>query len=157
MELYIQSPATTRSTFLAHETLKYFYYIVLHHKERKNGSSCCGSLVTKLTSIHKDMGLVPGPAQWAKDPSLQWLWCRPAATSPIWPLAWEPPYAVGTALKMTQKKKERKKCISTHLSYTNIFETPTMHSVLCGEGEGHWDTQSLWIKMRWHLSLSRNV
>ena len=27
------------------------------------------------------------------------LWCRPAAVAPIRPLAWEPPYAVGVALK----------------------------------------------------------
>ena len=37
-----------------------------------------------------------------------WLWCRPGATSPI-PLAWEPPYASGAALKKTKKKKEKKK------------------------------------------------
>ena len=28
-----------------------------------------------------------------------WLWSRPAATAPIGPLAWEPPYAMGAALK----------------------------------------------------------
>ena len=28
-----------------------------------------------------------------------WLWCRPAAVAPIGPLAWEPPYASGAALK----------------------------------------------------------
>ena len=33
------------------------------------------------------------------DPALLWLWCRPAATAPIRPLAWEPPYATGTALE----------------------------------------------------------
>ena len=33
------------------------------------------------------------------------LWCRLAAVAPIQPLAWEPPYAVGTALKKDQKKK----------------------------------------------------
>ena len=38
-----------------------------------------------------------------------WLWRRPAATAPIGPLAWEPPYAVGAALKKKTKKKERKK------------------------------------------------
>ena len=27
-----------------------------------------------------------------------WLWYRLAATDPIGPLAWEPPYAVGVAL-----------------------------------------------------------
>ena len=32
------------------------------------------------------------------DPVLLWLWCRLAVTVPIRPLAWEPPYAAGTAL-----------------------------------------------------------
>ena len=27
------------------------------------------------------------------------LWCRPAATASIEPLAWEPPYTTGAALK----------------------------------------------------------
>ena len=31
---------------------------------------------------------------------------RPAATIPIQPLAWEPPYAVGMAVKKTKKKKK---------------------------------------------------
>ena len=31
--------------------------------------------------------------------SILWLWRRPAAVTPIRPLAWEPPYASGTALK----------------------------------------------------------
>ena len=33
------------------------------------------------------------------DLALLWLWCRLAATALIGPLAWEPPYAVGAALK----------------------------------------------------------
>ena len=33
------------------------------------------------------------------DPTLQRLWCRPAATAPIGPLVWEPPYASDAALK----------------------------------------------------------
>ena len=28
------------------------------------------------------------------DPAWLWLWRRPAATAPIRPLTWEPPYAV---------------------------------------------------------------
>ena len=42
------------------------------------------------------------------DPSLLWLWCRPAATAPIKPLAWEPPYAMGAALKKVKKTKQNK-------------------------------------------------
>ena len=33
-----------------------------------------------------------------------WLWCRPVATAPIRPLAWEPPCAAGAALKKGEKK-----------------------------------------------------
>ena len=35
---------------------------------------------------------------------LLWLWCRPAATTQIRPLVWEPPYAMGTALKKKTKR-----------------------------------------------------
>ena len=41
------------------------------------------------------------------DPELLWLWCRPAATAPIRPLSWEPPFAAGAVLK-TQKGKKAK-------------------------------------------------
>ena len=40
---------------------------------------------------------------------LLWLWRRPVATAPIRPLAWEPPYAVGVALKIRTKDKRQKK------------------------------------------------
>ena len=39
------------------------------------------------------------------DPALLWLWCRLVAAAQIQPLAWEPPYAVSTALKGLKKKK----------------------------------------------------
>ncbi|RKM63502.1 hypothetical protein C0984_19685 [Clostridioides difficile] len=42
----------------------------------------------------------------SSDLVLLWLWYRPAATAPIGPLAWEPPYATGAALKGQKTKKK---------------------------------------------------
>ena len=42
----------------------------------------------------------------SSDPVLLWLWCRQAAIAQIQPLAWEPPYAAGVALKKSIKKKK---------------------------------------------------
>ena len=42
------------------------------------------------------------------DPVWLWLWRRPAATAPIGPLVWEPPYAMGEALKHKKTKKKNK-------------------------------------------------
>ena len=40
------------------------------------------------------------------------LWCRLAAVAPIRPLAWDPPYAAGVALK---GQKTKTKSIHTHM------------------------------------------
>ena len=49
---------------------------------------------------------------------LLWLWCRPAATALIRPLAWEISYAAGVALKRQKKKK-----VSVHVftGYIKMF------------------------------------
>ena len=43
----------------------------------------------------------------SSDPVLLWLWCRPVATAPIRPLAWEPPYAAGAALEKAKRQKTK--------------------------------------------------
>ena len=47
------------------------------------------------------------------DPALLWLWCRPVATTPIGPLAWESPYAAGVAQdqEIAKRPKKKKKAI----------------------------------------------
>ena len=76
----------------------------------KMGSSLCGAVKMNLTSIHENMGLIPGLVlgdaescgvahRCSSNPVLVWLWHRPAATALIRPLAWERPYAAGVALK----------------------------------------------------------
>ena len=64
--------------------------------------------VKKLTNIPEDLGLIPGLAQWVEDLALLWLWHRPAAAALIHPLGWEPPYAMGVALKRQEETKKKK-------------------------------------------------
>ena len=58
---------------------------------------------------------------------LLWLWCRLAATAPIGPLAGEPPYAMGVALKR-QKTRTNKQKIKTHVN--RIYQDSTDYKVV---------------------------
>ena len=53
-----------------------------------------------------------------------WLWRRPAATAPIRPLAWEPPYAVGAALEKAKRPKKEAGFLKLSIAiikHINIF------------------------------------
>ena len=45
-------------------------------KNKGGGSSHRGSVLTNPTSIHKDVGSIPGPAQCIKDPACRELWWK---------------------------------------------------------------------------------
>ena len=76
---------------------------------------------TNQTSDHEVAGSTPGLNKWLEEPVLLWLWYEPAAAAPKGLLAWEPPYAVGEALKSQNKKKTKKKFLWTKLFLLDYF------------------------------------
>ena len=51
------------------------------------------------------------------DLALLWLWHQPAAVAPIRPLVWEPPYALGVALKGQNTHTRTRTRTSTRIIY----------------------------------------
>ena len=86
----------------------------------KYPSSCRDAEERNPTMNHEVAGSIPGLLSglriwccrelWCRSNTwlrswLLWLWCRPAATALIRPLAWEPPHAAGVALKKQKINK----------------------------------------------------
>ena len=91
-------------------------------------------------------GLIPALAQWVEDPvllscgvgrrccldqALLWLWCRPAETASIRPLAWEPPHAAGAALKRPKKKKKLNTLVLRKINKNKDYIRLSRNPFLC--------------------------
>ena len=67
--------------------------------------------------------------RFGSDPVLLWLWHRPAATDPIRPLPWEPPYAAGADQEMAKRRKTKqnknKKILQTLQNLEKYFTSFT--------------------------------
>ena len=73
------------------------------------------------------------------------LWCRPVATAPIWPLAWELPYAEGVALKR-QRKKE-KNIIKRKWFFSNGSVITISHSLLAQGLHNHFESVRIFFSV----------
>ena len=80
----------------------------------------------------------------SSDPALLWLWHKPTAVALIGPIAWEPLYAMGVALK-NKKQTNKKKEVGEPLRKVNDY--PGTH-----RRRGSWSPWSpWWVVGRLHI------
>ena len=111
-------------------------------RARKRTRSSCHSAAEMNPG---ECNSIPGLTQWARDgiamscgvgcwrspdPALLWLWRRPTAVAPIWPLAWELPGALGMVLNNKTKQKTEKKEKKTEQAATSQGNLPHARSWL---------------------------
>ena len=83
-------------------------YIQMQINNATSGVPVVAQWLTNPTKNHEVSGSIPAMScgvgcRHGSDPTLLWLWRRLAAIALIRPLAWEPPYATGAALKSNKK------------------------------------------------------
>ena len=76
---------------------------------------------------------------------LPWLWCRPAAITPIGPLAWEPPYATYLALKSHTHTQKKKIWYTYTMEYYSAIKKE-QNNIICSNMDGMRDSHTKWSK-----------
>ena len=115
--------------YFSNKQMTFFYFFAFFRAAlvAYGGSQARGPTGAAATGLHHSHSNAGSLTHWARpeiEPmsSLLWLWHRPAATDPIRPLAWEPPYVEGAALEKAKKTKKKKKIVSV----TNPFLKVTL-------------------------------
>ena len=93
----------------------------------------------------------------SSDLTLLWLWCRLAAVAPVRPLAWEPPYAAGAALKRQKKKSPVGFWIGIELNlYTNMRYNwyPYIYMITCTLPLGRENWYKILLLSCWMLLMA---
>ena len=90
---------------------------------------CCELCCRSQMLLRSGVGLRCG-----SDPASLWLWCRPAAAAPIQPLAWEPPFTLGSALKKKSGQQGRK-AIHPVFAWVPAWAHPLFRDSSWGAGE----------------------
>ena len=90
-------------------------------------------------------------------PELLWLWCRPVATAPIWPLAWEPPYALGVAQEISKRQKKEKENSYSDVLKIRVLEVYMFLSSGTGWSVKQYTFETLrhsWKQFYWERGVS---
>ena len=95
------------------------------------------------------------------DLALLWPWCRPAATIPIRPLAWELPHAVGASLKSQKKEKKKKIHVGFSVTTTKCCKKEKSNlghfSFINGHGKSHSKHQVVSASILWQRIVPSRV
>ena len=78
------------------------------------------------------------------DPMLLWLWRRPVATAPNLPLAWEPPYAAGTAQEIATTTTTT--TTTTNFNWSSHCGSEEMNPASTHEDVGLISVPDQWVK-----------